>query len=282
MKSSSKKLTIITPKRKLFDLNIGELWYYRDLVILFVRRDFIALYKQTILGPLWFIFQPLLTTLMYTIVFARIAKISTSGLPPILFYLGGTVIWTYFSGTLTKTSETFIQNSTIFGKVYFPRLTVPVSVVLSNLIQFTIQFCLLILIIVIYAFRGLSINVSYSFSLIPFILIIIAGLGFGFGLIISALTAKYRDLKHLVTFGVQLWMYATPVIFPLSDINEEYRIYFIINPLTGVVESFRSVVLGLGDINFFHLGYSAFFMIIVLLTGVILFNKTERNFMDFV
>ncbi len=278
----SEKVTVISPKRNLLLLNLGEIWRYRDLIGLFVRRDFVALYKQTILGPLWFIIQPLLTTLMYTVVFARVAKISTAGMPPIVFYLSGIVTWTYFSTSLVKTSETFIQNANIFGKVYFPRMAVPVSIIISNLIQFLIQFGLLISIILIYSFKGLKINYGPGLILIPVILVVLAGFGLGFGIIISSFTTKYRDLKQLVGFGVQLWMFATPVIFPLSEINEKYRIYFIANPLTGVIEAFRTIILGLGDVNYFYLGYSIIFMLVLLFIGLLIFNRTEKNFMDFV
>jgi lipopolysaccharide transport system permease protein len=278
----SSNITIIQPKRSIWDVNLNEIWQYRDLIILFVRRDFVAIYKQTILGPLWFIIQPLLTTLMFTIVFANIAKISTSGLPPLVFYLGGTVAWTYFSTCLVKTSDTFIQNANIFGKVYFPRLIVPLSISISNLILFLIQFSLLLITMLIYAMKGVKFNISSTILLLPFLLIILAGLGLGFGIIVSSLTTKYRDLRHLVTFGVQLWMYATPVIFPLSEIDDKYHIYFLINPLTGVIESFRSILLGVGEVNYLYLVYDVSFMLVILGTGILLFNRIERNFMDFV
>ena len=250
--------------------------------MLFVRRDFVALYKQTILGPLWFLIQPLLSTAMFTIVFAKIAKISTAGLPPVVFYLSGTVAWNYFSTTLLKTSDTFTQNASIFGKVYFPRLTVPVSIVISNLVQFVIQFALLLFIILFYYFTGYHFNFDFTLLLIPVLLVILSGLGLGFGIIISSLTTKYRDLKQLVSFGVQLWMYITPVIFPLSTVSGNYRLYFLLNPLTGIIESFRTILLGVGQLNYYYLGYDALFMLVLLVVGVVLFNRIERNFMDFV
>jgi lipopolysaccharide transport system permease protein len=274
--------TIIKPGRSLFEINLKEIWRYRDLILLFVRRDFVAIYKQTILGPLWFIIQPLLTTLMYTIVFANIAKISTSNMPPILFYMSGTVAWTYFSTSLVKTSDTFISNANIFGKVYFPRMAVPISIIISNMIQFFIQFSLFGIIMLIYSFSGIRFDLGLDLLLIPFLLLMLAGLGLGFGIIISSLTTKYRDLKQLVAFGVQLWMYATPVIFPLSEINGKYRVFFLVNPLTGVIETFRCILLGIGEINFLYLGYSFGFMLVLLFAGILLFNKIERNFMDFV
>ena len=272
----------IQPKKSLFDINLKELWKYRDLIMLFVRRDFVALYKQTILGPLWFIIQPLLSTAMFTIVFAKIAKFSTAGLPPVVFYLSGTVAWNYFSTTLLKTSDTFTQNASIFGKVYFPRLTVPISIVISNLIQFAIQFVLLAVIIIFYSFNGFDFHFDTTLLLIPVMLVILSGLGLGFGIIISSLTTKYRDLKQLISFGVQLWMYITPIIFPLSSVSGKYRIFFLINPLTGIVESFRTILLGVGHLNYNYMGYSALFMIALLFIGVLLFNRIERNFMDFV
>ena len=194
----------IAPKKSIFDINLKELWAYRDLIVLFVRRDFVAQYKQTILGPLWFFIQPLISTIFFTIVFAKVAKISTAGLPPIIFYLSGTIAWNYFSTTLLKTSDTFTSNASIFGKVYFPRLTVPISVVISNLIQFGIQFLLLALVMVYYSFNDFDFRFDMTLILIPFMLIVLAGMGLGFGIIISSLTTKYRDLKQLVSFGVQL------------------------------------------------------------------------------
>jgi lipopolysaccharide transport system permease protein len=272
----------IEPKKSLFDINLKELWAYRDLIALFVRRDFVALYKQTILGPLWFIIQPLLSTAMFTIVFAKIAQFSTANLPPVVFYLSGTVAWNYFSTTLLKTSDTFTQNASIFGKVYFPRLTVPVSIVISNLIQFAIQFTLLALIIIYYSFNGYDFHFDLTLLLIPVMLLILAGLGLGFGILISSLTTKYRDLKQLISFGVQLWMYITPIIFPLSSVSGKYRIFFVMNPLTGIIETFRTILLGVGHMNYFYLGYSAAFMLVLLVIGVIMFNRIERNFMDYV
>jgi lipopolysaccharide transport system permease protein len=272
----------IKPQRGIFDINLRELWAYRDLVVLFVRRDFVSQYKQTILGPLWFVIQPLISTLMFTIVFAKVANISTAGLPPIIFYLSGTIAWNYFSTTLLKTSDTFTQNASIFGKVYFPRLTVPLSIVISNLVQFAIQFLLLIAVMLLYTFKGFDFKLDLTLILIPVMLVILAGMGLGFGIIISSLTTKYRDLKQLVSFGVQLWMYITPVIFPLSSIHGKYRIFFLINPLTGIIETFRTILLGIGHLNYNYLTYSAAFMVVLLSAGVLLFNRIERNFMDYV
>jgi len=272
----------IEPKRRLLVFNIKELWGYRDLIVLFVRRDFVSQYKQTILGPLWFFIQPIISTIFFTIVFAKVAKISTAGLPPVIFYLSGTIAWNYFSTTLLKTSDTFTSNASIFGKVYFPRLTVPVSIAISNLIQFAVQFLLLAIVIIYYSFKGFDFKFDLTLILIPPMLLLLAGLGLGFGIIISSLTTKYRDLRQLVSFGVQLWMYITPVIFPLSSIEGKYKFFFLINPLTGIVETFRTILLGIGQINYFNLLYSSVFMLFLLLFGILLFNRIERNFMDYV
>jgi lipopolysaccharide transport system permease protein len=271
---------IIRPKRKLLDFSFAELWEFRDLIALFVRRDFVAKYKQTILGPLWFIIQPLLQTLMFTIVFGKIAGISTDGLPPMLFYLAGIVPWTYFSQSLNLTSQTFAQNAALFGKVYFPRLTVPVSIVISNLIQFVIQFSFLFVFMVIYWLQGYEFGPTLHLLLLPVLILLLAGMGLGFGIIISSLTTKYRDLINLVSFGVQLWMYATPVIYPISTIQGRLRPVILANPLTGIIESFKTFVLGVGEIRWDLLSYSALFCLLVLFIGVLLFNRIEQNFMD--
>lgn len=214
---------VIRPKRNWFDLRFGELWQYRDLVKLFVRRDFVAVYKQTILGPLWYLIQPLLTTLVFTVIFGNIAKLPTDGLPSFLFYLSGTVIWQYFAECLNKTSQTFISNAQLFGKVYFPRMAVPVSILLSNLITFAIQFGLFLCFVSYFLLNGTQVKPNLWILITPLLLFMMAGLGLGFGIIVSALTTRYRDLRFLVTFGVQLWMYATPVIYPISSVPEKYR-----------------------------------------------------------
>ncbi|MBU2649618.1 MAG: ABC transporter permease [Bacteroidetes bacterium] len=271
---------VIRPKRSLFELNLKEIWRYRDLIFLFVKRDFVAKYKQTILGPLWFILQPLLTTLMFTVVFGKIAGIPTEGLPNILFYMAGIVGWNYFSTCLNDTSATFITNASIFGKVYFPRMTLPVSIVISSLITFVIQFVFLIAFMIYYYLRGVPIHIGAEILLVPILVILMAGLGLGFGIIISSLTTKYRDLLHLVKFGVQLWMYATPIIYPLSEIPEKYKIYVLANPMTPVIETFKTAMLGVGQVNYIQLLYSAGFMVIILAIGIVVFNKVEKNFMD--
>jgi len=271
---------IIKPKRNLLDINLREVWRYRDLISLFVRRDFISKFKQTILGPLWFIINPLFTTFMYLIVFTRIAKLSTDGLPPILFYLSGIIAWQYFAGSLNSTANTFISNAGIFGKVYFPRLVTPISVVISNLIQFGIQFALFVAIYIYYLVQGVAIQPNIYILLLPVLIIMMALLGLGFGIIISSLTTKYRDLNNLISFAVQLWMYVTPVIYPTSMLSQKYQFFILINPLTSIIETFRFALLGQGTINFAHLGYSAGFTFVVLSLGIILFNKVEQTFMD--
>ena len=271
---------IIQPKRAWWDLRLGQVWCYRDLVLLFVRRDFVSYYKQTILGPLWFLIQPLLTTLTFTVIFGNIAALPTDGLPQFLFYLSGTVIWSYFASCLTKTSETFIANANIFGKVYFPRLVMPISVLLSNLITFAIQFGLFLGFLVYFIAMGSAVQVTWWVALLPVLLILMAGLGLGFGIIISSLTTKYRDLRFLVTFGVQLWMYATPIIYPVSSIPERFQRLILLNPITPVVEAFRFAFLGTGAFSWGMLAYSFGFMIVVVLTGIIIFNRVETTFMD--
>jgi len=271
---------VIRPKRGLLDINMGELWRYRDLIMLFVKRDFVAKYKQTILGPLWFIIQPLLTTLMFTVVFGNIAGIPTDGIPKILFYLSGIVGWTYFSTCLNDTSQTFVKNASIFGKVYFPRLALPISIVISNLVSFFIQFAFLLIFLFYFMASGSDISPNINVLLIPVLIVLIAGLGLGFGIIISSLTTKYRDLTNLVTFGVTLWMYITPIIYPMSEIPEEYKIYVLANPMTPIVETFKTALLGVGEINYMHLLYSFGFTVVVLVAGVIIFNKVEKTFMD--
>lgn len=271
---------VIKPKRHWLDINLKELWQYRDLIVLFVRRDFVAKYKQTILGPLWFIIQPLLTTLMFTVVFGRIAGIPTDGLPQMLFYMGGITAWNYFANCLKATSNTFTGNAGIFGKVYFPRLVTPISVVISNLIQFGIQFLFLVAFMLYFYFAGAEFQITAYAFLLPVLIILMAGLGLGFGIIISSLTTKYRDLTNLVGFGVQLWMYGTPIVYPLSELPEKYQIIGVLNPVTPIVETFRYAMLGAGTVEPWHLFYSFGFMIAVLTIGLLLFNKVEQSFMD--
>lgn len=271
---------IIEPRRSLFDLRLGELWKYRDLVWLFVRRDFVAAYKQTILGPLWYLIQPLLTTITFTIIFGQIASLPTDGLPQFLFYMSGTVLWSYFSDCLTKTSNTFVQNSQLFGKVYFPRLAVPVSILISNLITFAMQFIFFLLFVAYFALRGAEIRPNLWMLAFPLLLLIMAGLGLGLGVLISALTTKYRDLRFLVSFGVSLLMYATPVIYPASAVPERFQLLIRLNPVTSIVETFRYGFLGSGSVSPWELVYSAVFMLITVALGAVVFNRVEATFMD--
>jgi lipopolysaccharide transport system permease protein len=271
---------VIHPKRHLLDINLKEIWDYRDLVMLFVRRDFVAKYKQTILGPFWFIINPVISTLMYTLVFAGIAKIPTEGVPPQLFYLSGIVCWNYFASCLNGTSSTFLANAGIFGKVYFPRLVSPISVIISSMVQLGIQLLLLIVFMIYYRITGYEIQINSQLIYSPLIIIDLALLGLGFGIIFSALTTKYRDLSNLMSFGVQLWMYITPVIYPAASVPEKYRIFVYINPVAPLVEAFKYGMIGAGEFNPARLLYSVVFTMILLFIGVILFNRTEQNFMD--
>ncbi|MDR3574701.1 MAG: ABC transporter permease [Anaerolineaceae bacterium] len=271
---------IIEPKRNLLDLRLGELWRYRDLILLFVRRDFVSLYKQTILGPLWFLIQPLLTTIIFTVIFGSIAKLPTDGLPQFLFYMSGTVIWTYFSDCMINTSNTFVNNSQLFGKVYFPRLAVPISILISSLITFSIQFALFLVFVGFFALRGTVLHPNGWILFSPVLVLMMAGLGLGFGIIISSLTTKYRDLRFLVQFGVQLLMYATPVIYSVSSIPARFRLLIAANPMSSIVETFRYAFLGAGTINPLDLLYSFVFMVVLVIIGAIIFNRVEATFMD--
>lgn len=272
--------TIIKPKTGWFDINLKELFQYKDLIIMFVKRDFKTLYKQTILGPLWIIINPLFTTIMYTIVFGNIANISTDGLPQIVFYMMGTTLWTYFSTCLTKTSTTFTNNANIFGKVYFPRLVTPISTVISGLINFFVQFILFLIFVVYYCANGAAIYPNIYILITPLLLLQLAILALGFGIIISSLTTKYRDLAVLVTFGVQLWMYATPIVYPASQISGKLRTLMMLNPVSPIVESFRYAFLGSGFIPWDFLIISILVTITVLFIGIVLFSRVEKTFMD--
>lgn len=270
----------IRPASSWFDLHLRELWRYRDLVLLFVRRDFIAIYKQTILGPLWYLFQPIMTTAVFAIIFNKVARLPTDGLPPVLFYLSGVIVWRYFADCLQKTANTFVGNAHLFGKIYFPRLTVPISVVLSNLISFAIQMLLLACVWMYFLGQGAAIQLSTSALLLPLLVVQMAALGLGCGIIVSSLTTKYRDLAQLVGFGVQLWMFVTPVVYPASVIPEEWRWCLLLNPMTPIVEAFRSMLFGVGLIDVAAMAVSVFTTMIVLLMGVVLFTRVEKNFMD--
>ena len=272
--------TIIKPKTGWFDINLRELFQYKDLITMFVKRDFKTLYKQTILGPLWIIINPLLTTLMYTIVFGNIANISTDGMPQIVFYMLGTTVWTYFSSCLTKTSSTFTGNASIFGKVYFPRLVTPISTVISGLINFGVQFLMFLGFMAYFMIKGSPIEPNLWILITPLLLVQLAALALGFGIIISSMTTKYRDLAVLVTFGVQLWMYATPVVYPASQIGGKLKTLMMLNPVSPIVESFRYAFLGSGSIPWNYLGISVVTTLVVLFAGVVLFSRVEKTFMD--
>lgn len=272
---------IIEPRAKLLDLNLSEVWRYRDLLWLFVKRDFTAQYKQTILGPLWHFIQPVFTTLVFLMVFGKIANIPTDGIEPVLFYMSGITIWNYFSSCLSATSNTFVANAGIFGKVYFPRLVIPLSTVLSNIVKFGIQFILLLSAMAWFAVKGGNFHFGLSWLLIPLLVLMMAGLGLGLGIIISSLTTKYRDFTVLIGFAIQLLMYATPVAYPLSFLKgKSYAAWIAWNPLTPIVEAFRFALFGTGSVDTSGLLFSGGFMVIVLFLGMLVFSKVERTFMD--
>lgn len=270
----------ISPRDKLLKLRIREIWQYRDLLMLFVRRDFVAKFKQTILGPLWFVIQPLFQTIIFTLVFGNIAGISTDGAPKGIFYLAGLTAWNYFANCLRTTSNVFTVNASLFGKVYFPRAVTPISIVISNLIQFAIGFGLFLLIYVYYIAQGAEIRPNITLLLFPLLVLIMGFMGLGLGMIISAMTTKYRDLQYLVVFGVQLLMYATPVIYPISEIPEKYQWIILANPMSGIIETFKHSFLGTGSFSWGLFAYSTIFTIVIFMLGLLVFNRTEKNFMD--
>jgi len=272
--------TIIRPRNPWFHLNLRELWQYRDLVLLFVRRDFVAQYKQTILGPTWFFLQPLFTTVVFTVIFGRIAKIPTDGIPAFLFYLSGIVCWGYFSACLVETSDTFAKNANIFGKVYFPRLVVPLSIVISSLGKFLIQFTLFLGFLFYFLVSGAAIMPTLWVGLLPLFLAQMAMLGLGCGILVSSLTTKYRDLSLAVTFGVQLWMFATPVVYPLSQVPDRYKAIYTLNPMVAIVEGFRVAVLGTGSLDLQCVVQSWTVTLLLLVCGMVLFCRIEKTFMD--
>lgn len=271
---------VIEPQSSLFELHLKDVWRYRDLLWLLVKRDFVSFYKQTILGPLWFFIQPLFTTIIFTFVFGNLAGLSTDGLPQPLFYMAGITAWNYFADCLTKTSTVFRDNAQIFGKVYFPRLIMPLSIVVSNLVRFGVQMLLFFMMMGYYAFSGAAFHSNSFVLLFPILVLLMALLGLGLGLIITALTTKYRDLAFLITFGVQLMMYATTVIYPLSAAPANYKWLVELNPMTGIIEAFRYGFLGQGVLTWQSLGYSVIVTLVSLVLGVIIFNKTEKTFVD--
>ncbi|MDD3859050.1 MAG: ABC transporter permease [Bacteroidales bacterium] len=271
----------IKPQTSLFELNLKELWEYRDLIYMYVKRDIVTFYKQTIMGPLWFVIQPILTTVMFMFVFGNLAGLSTDGIPQPLFYFSGIILWNYFADCLTRNSKIFIENQGVFGKVYFPRLVVPISITISNLVRFFIQFGIFVIIYFYYFFQsGGNVNPNLYLLLLPLLIILAAGLSLGFGIIFSSLTTKYRDLTFLLQFGVQLWMYITPVIYPLNSIPESKQWLIALNPMTSVVETFKYAAIGQGVFSWIYLVYSFVFMILLLFAGIVIFNKVEKGFMD--
>jgi len=276
---------VIEPRGSLFRLNLMEVWKYRDLLEMYIKRDIVTFYKQTILGPLWFFIQPVFTTIVFMFVFGGLAGIPTDGIPQPLFYLSGICLWNYFSDSLTKTSDTFFANQNVFGKVYFPRLVVPLSVTISGLLKMLIQFILFVGVYFYFVSKGSAVGINVYALLFPVLIFVLAGLGLGFGIIISSMTTKYRDLKFLLAFAIQLWMYFTPVIYPLSVMEGNYKKYMWLiqaNPLTAVLETFKYGFLGKGTFSWFALGYSVSFTIVLLIIGTWIFNRVERSFMDVV
>lgn len=271
---------VIEPQNKLFDLKLKEVWQYRDLIALFVQRDFKTRYKQTILGPLWFIIQPLFTTVIYSFVFGNLAGLSTDGLPQFLFYMAGNVPWLYFSTCITSTSNTFTGNAAVFGKVYFPRLTTPIATVITSMLNFFVQFAMFMIFEVYFLVKGASIQVTWVAALTPLLVVQMALLGMGFGIIISSLTTKYRDLQVLVSFGVSLWMYATPVVYAASSLSPKAYSILMLNPVAPIIELMRFGWLGAGEVSFLYWGISWITTALVVFLGIIVFNKVEKTFMD--
>lgn len=273
---------VIKPHQKLWSVDLGEIWRYHDLIQLFVKRNIVVQYKQTVLGPLWYLIQPILTVIMNMVVFGGIAKMSTDGVPQPLFYMAGNVCWFYFSSCLNQTSNTFIANQGMFGKVYFPRLVVPLSTVISNLLRFGIQLALFAVLWIWFVADGAPVSVNVSvIVLLPVLIFMLAGLGLGFGILVSSMTTKYRDLNILFTFIVQLWMYATPIVYPISMVPAgTLRTLIMANPMTSIIEAFKYITLGQGYFSWLALGYSFTFMVVLLVLGVVVFNKVQRSFMD--
>jgi lipopolysaccharide transport system permease protein len=271
---------VIKPRTGWFDINFAEIWRYRDLILLFVKRDFVAIYKQTILGPLWYLLQPLCTTIVFTIIFGKVAKIPTDSLPPFLFYLAGNVMWGYFAATITATSATFNANAALFGKVYFPRLTVPIAGVLLNFFQFGIQFLLFLGCFAYFSWQGVAMQMTGWILALPVMLLQMALFSLGVGILVSSLTTRYRDLRFVMTFIVQLWMYATPVVYPLSQVPEWIRPYYVLNPMVALVEEFRLAFMGTSTLQWSHVGISWLVTVLVLACGIILFSRIEKTFMD--
>jgi len=277
---SDKPVTVIKPQNSLFSLNMRALWKYRDLIRMFIKRDFTTFYKQTILGPLWFIIQPLFTSSVFMLIFGKLANISTDETPQMLFYMAGVINWNYFSECFTKTGNTFAENKNLFGKIYFPRLAVPIAEAITNMIRYAIQFTLFLVFYFYFIINGAPVSPNWLIVFTPLVLMYLALLSLGFGAWISSLTAKYWDLKLALPFVVQLWMYATPVVYPLSLVPQNFRLLMILNPVAPAIEFFRMAWLGAGTINPLHTGLSVLFAILIIFTGIIIFNRTEKTFVD--
>jgi len=271
---------VIEPKSKLLDLKLKEIMEYRDLIFMFVKRNFKSQYKQTILGPLWFIINPLITSLLFTVVFGGIANISTDGVPQFLFYMAGNTAWSYFSSCLVTTSSTFTANSNVFGKVYFPRLVMPISTVIFSVLSFLIQFIMMVGFMVYFWVIGESIQPNIYMLLLPVFVIHMAAMGLGFGIIVSSLTTKYRDLSILVSFGVQLWMYITPIVYPISTLSDKAKSIIMLNPMAPIINNFKYAFLGCGQMEWGYWAISGIVTLVVLFLGIILFNRVEKTFMD--
>ena len=274
------EITYVSSKQKWFSVNLKEIWKYRDLIILFVKRDLTTSYKQTVLGPLWIIINPLLSTTVFTVIFGVIAGIPTDGTPQFLFYMSGNILWNFFSSCLNRASGTFLGNARLFGKVYFPRLVMPISGILYNLINFMLQTAVYVILVIVYSLIGANVHPNLLIILAPFLVLQTALLGTGMGLIISSITTKYRDLNILVSFGVSLLMYITPVVYPISQVPEKFRWIMLLNPVAPIVETYRYSFLGSGSIEWLFLGISFAVTIIILSIGIVVFNQVEKNFID--
>jgi lipopolysaccharide transport system permease protein len=270
---------VIKGHTSLFDVRLNEIWHYRDLLFLFVKRDFVTVYKQTILGPLWFFIQPLLTTITFTIIFGNIAQLSTDGAPKIIFYMAGITLWSYFSNCLTSVAGVFTANASIFGKVYFPRLIMPLTVVISNLMKFGVQFLMFLCFVFYFVAKG-QIQPSLYILLLPFIILLMALIALGLGLVLTAMTAKYKDLSQLITFGIQLFMYITPVIYPSSSIPSDYKWLVTLNPLVALFDFMRFAFIGIGHFSVWSLVYPSLFAVVILTIGIVVFNKSQKTFID--
>lgn len=273
-------ITVISSKRKLFSINFRELWKYRDLIILFVKRDLKNSYKQTILGPLWIVINPFLSTFVFTVIFGVIANISTDGIPQFLFYMSGNILWSFFSSCLNRSSSTFLSNARMFGKIYFPRLVMPIAGILYNSVTFIVQFTMYFILVLIYMFAGANVQPNLLALLMPILLLQTALFGTAIGLIITSITTKYRDLNILVSFGVSLWMYLTPVVYPISQVPEKLRLLLYLNPVAPIIETFRYAFLGSGTFEPVYIIISMAVTVVILIFGIIIFNQVEKNFID--